>query len=64
MPCLAGVLPAADVRIEFNLASGNQDSASVSILEPNGSRWAREPPYLNVVIRQPSDDWPPPEGTM
>ncbi len=59
---LAGVLPATDVRIQFNLASGNQGSASIPTLEPNGSSLAREPPYLNVVIGEPSDDWPPPEG--
>jgi hypothetical protein len=59
---LAGVLPAANVGIEFNLASGEQGSGSIAMLEPNGSRWAREPPYLNVVIAEPSDEWPPPEG--
>jgi hypothetical protein len=59
---LAGVLPATDVLIQFNLASGKQGSASTPILQPNASFWAREPPYLNVVIGQPSDYWPPPDG--
>jgi hypothetical protein len=64
---LAGV-PASDVLIQFNLASGRHGSSeSTPILEPNLSRSAflgsaREPPYLNVVIGQPSDDWPSPEG--
>jgi hypothetical protein len=59
---LAGVFPAADVEIKFNLATGEHGSGSIAILEPNASRWAREPPYLNVVIGEPSDNWPPPEG--
>ena len=59
---LAGVSPAADVRLEFNLASGGHGEDSITILEPNGSLWAQEPPYLNVVVQQPSEDWPPPEG--
>jgi hypothetical protein len=59
---LAGVMPAVDVRIQFNLASGHHGSASTPILEPSGSSWAQEPPYLSVVVGHPSDDWPPPEG--
>jgi hypothetical protein len=59
---LAGVLPARDVKIQFNLASGGQGSASTPTLEPNQSSRAQEPPYLNVVIEQPSNQWPPPEG--
>jgi hypothetical protein len=59
---LVGVLPATDVAIQFNLTSGRQDSASMPILEPSASRFGREPPYLNVVIGQPSQEWPPPDG--
>jgi hypothetical protein len=59
---VAAILLATDVEIEFNLSSGKQGAGSIAILEPNGSMWAREPPYLNVVIGQPSDDWPPVEG--
>jgi hypothetical protein len=59
---LAGVFPAADVTLHVNLASGRQESAFIPILEPNGSRWAQEPPYLNVVLGGPSDDWPPSGG--
>lgn len=59
---LAGVLPATDVLIQFNLASGKQGSASTPILRPTRSHWARDPPYLNVVIGEPSEDWPPPDG--
>lgn len=50
------------MRVDFNLSSGKQGSGSIAILEANGSIWAREPPYLNVVIAQPSDDWPPQDG--
>ena len=59
---LAGVMPASDVVLEFNLASGRHGSNSIPVLEPNSSRWAREPPYLNVVVGEPSDVWPPPGG--
>lgn len=59
---LAGVLPAADVLIQFNSAIGKHDSASLPILEPNRSSWAQEPPYLSVVIGQPTEEWPPAEG--
>jgi hypothetical protein len=60
---LAGVLPAADVRLEFNSTGGRQDSAFISHLEPNpGGSWARVPPYLNVVIGKASEDWPSEEG--
>jgi hypothetical protein len=59
---LAGVFPAANVRIEFNLTSGGRGDNSIALLEPNGSRWARDPPYLNVVIGHPSEDWPPAGG--
>jgi hypothetical protein len=39
---LAGVLPAADVRLEVNLSSGRQESASISLLEPSRSgSWYR-----------------------
>jgi hypothetical protein len=60
---LAGALPAADVRIQFNSTRGRQDSAFVSHLEPNpfGSE-ARDLPYVNVVIGEASEDWPPEEG--
>jgi hypothetical protein len=59
---LAGVLPAANVRIDVNLSSGKQDSGYTPTLEPNPSSWAQEPPYLSVEIGRPSDEWPPPEG--
>jgi hypothetical protein len=59
---VAAVLPAADVRLQVNLSSGKQDFASMQILQPNAARYPREPPYLNVVIGERSDDWPPPEG--
>ena len=60
---LTGVMPAADVRIEVNLASGKPGSSeSIPLLEPNPESWAREPPYLSAVIGELSDDWPPPEG--
>jgi hypothetical protein len=59
---LRGVLPAADVELQFNLASGADGSSNIPILEASADRFAREPPYLNVVIAEPSDEWPPPEG--
>jgi hypothetical protein len=60
---LAGVMPAADVAIHFNLSSGRQGSAEMPILEPSASRFGREPPFLNVVIyEEPGADWPPPGG--
>jgi hypothetical protein len=55
---LAGVLPAADVKIEYSLASGRHGVNNVAVLEPNGDRWAREEPYLGVVIGEPGEDWP------
>jgi hypothetical protein len=55
---LAAVLPAADVRIEFNLASGGQGSAFTRFLEPNVSIFAQKPPYLSVDVKRPSDEWP------
>lgn len=58
----ARMLPATDLHIEFNSSSGKHGFASMATLEPNPSIWAREPPYLNVVIGRPSDDWPPLEG--
>jgi hypothetical protein len=60
---LAGVLPAADVQLEFTLASGRRGSSGpVTTLEPSGSRWGQQGPYLNVEIGRPTDDWPPPAG--
>jgi hypothetical protein len=59
---LAGVFPAADARIELNLTSGRHGANAVGILEPTASRFGREPPYLKVVIGEPSDEWPPPDG--
>jgi hypothetical protein len=59
---LAGVAPATDVRLEFNLASGGHGSASIAVLEPGGSIWAPEPPYLGLVVGHPGADWPPEGG--
>lgn len=55
---LSAVLPATDVRIDFNLASGEQGSGFASFLEPGVSAYAQKPPYLSVNVREPSDDWP------
>jgi hypothetical protein len=54
----AAVLPAADVRIDFNLASGEQGSGFTSFLGPGVSAYAERPPYLSVNVREQSDDWP------
>jgi hypothetical protein len=46
------VLPATDVRLEVNLSSGRQDSASTSLLEPSRSgSWAlgNGSPHASVV---------------
>jgi hypothetical protein len=59
---LSAVLPATDVQIQFNLASGKQGSSDIPILQPGSDRWAQQPPYLSVVIEHPSEDWPPPDG--
>jgi hypothetical protein len=60
---VAGVLPAADVRLQVNLSSGKQDCASIPRLEPSQSgSWVQHSPYLNVVIGEMTDDWPPEEG--
>ena len=58
-----GTWPATDVLIQFELASGNEGSRSVPLLE-QGSHPTHplHPPYLEVVIAEPSEDWPPPEG--
>jgi hypothetical protein len=55
---LSAVLPAVDVRIDFNLASGVQGSGFTPFLEPGVSAYAEQPPYLNVNVREPSNDWP------
>jgi hypothetical protein len=55
--------PAADVLIQFRLASGKEGSRSVALLGPGGHpRFGLHRPYLEVLIAEPSDDWPPPEG--
>jgi hypothetical protein len=59
---LTGALPATDVQIHFNCTSGRQGSASTPTLEPNGSKLAQDPPYLNVMIEERSDEWPPADG--
>ena len=53
---LAGVLPATDVLLQINLASGKQNSASIPTLDPNGSRWAMRDPHhaLASVTEQDS----------
>jgi hypothetical protein len=51
---LKAVLPATDVRIDFNLASGEQGSGFTPFLEPGPSIYAQQPPYLNVNVREPS----------
>jgi hypothetical protein len=48
------VLPARDVRLEFNLRSGKHDSISSPALNPNE--------LLKLRIEESSDEWPPPEG--
>jgi hypothetical protein len=57
-----GPRPAPDVRIEFTRASGEHGSNFIAVLEPNGSTWAGEQPYLGFVIGDPGDDRPPPDG--
>jgi hypothetical protein len=58
-----GAWPAADVLIQFRLASGKEGSRSVPLLVRGGHpRFPLQPPYLEVLIAEPSDDWPPPEG--
>jgi hypothetical protein len=59
---LVGVFPAADVRVEFTLASGKEGSNSIAVLEPTAGRLAPGERYLQVVIAEPTDDWPPPNG--
>lgn len=59
---LAAVAPATDVRLEFSLASGGHGSASLAVLEPRGSDWAVDEPYLALVIREPDAEWPPEGG--
>jgi hypothetical protein len=59
----AGTRAAADVLIQFRLASGKEGSRSVPLLVGAGDpRLPMHPPYLEVLIAEPSDDWPPPEG--
>jgi hypothetical protein len=59
----AGTWPAADVLIQFRLASGKEGSRSVPLLVRGGDpRFPLHPAYLEVLIAEPSDDWPPPEG--
>jgi len=54
--------PAADVVLQFRLASGKTGSTSTNLLEPIYEPLPREPPYLHIDIEQPSDKWPPPKG--
>jgi hypothetical protein len=61
---LTGVLPAADVEIEYSLTSGTHGSNNVAVLEPNADRWARDEPYLSVVIGEPGAEWPPVGGDL
>jgi hypothetical protein len=57
-----GVWPARDVVLQFSLTSGRQGSRSLPVLEPARGLNATRPPYLEVVIGEPSEEWPPPEG--
>jgi hypothetical protein len=59
---LAGVAPATDVHLEFSLASGGHGSSTLAVLEPGSGTWAREPPYIAVVVGHPDEDWPPDGG--
>jgi hypothetical protein len=59
---LVGAVPATDVRLEFNLASGGHGSTTLAVLGPGGGTWARELPYIGVVVGHPTDDWPPDGG--
>ena len=60
---LAGVMPAADVRLEITSTKGKRGSALLPSLEPssNGTLIANQP-YLNVAVGQVTDAWPPDEG--
>ena len=58
-----GTWPAADVLIQFRLASGRDGSRSTDFLEQaSHPTYPRDPPYLEVVIAEPSEAWPPPGG--
>jgi hypothetical protein len=59
---LAGVAPATDVRLEFNLASGGHGSATIAMLEPGSDIYGTQPPYLSLVVGHPDEDWPPEGG--
>jgi hypothetical protein len=59
---LTGVAPARDVVLEYNLATGARGSTSTAVLEPNRSHYAGDVPYLNIVIAEPGDAWPPEHG--
>jgi hypothetical protein len=48
------VLPARDVRLEFNLRSGKHNSITSPALNPND--------VFTLRIEESSDEWPPPEG--
>ena len=55
--------PAADVLIQFRLASGKEGSRSVPLLVRGGDpTFPLHPPHLEVLIAEPGDEWPPPEG--
>jgi hypothetical protein len=58
---LAGVMSAADVRVEFTLASGRHGSNSIALLEPGGSRLKPEGSLI-ATIAELSDTWPPRDG--
>jgi hypothetical protein len=61
---LAGVAPATDVRLEFNLASGGHGSASIAVLEPSGSIYGQQPPYLGLVVGTRMPTGPRKEATL
>jgi hypothetical protein len=59
---LSSGFAAANLKLRFDLASGEHNQTEAPTLESNASFSGEEPPYLNLAIGKLSAGWPPPEG--